>query len=89
VRVPDHIWTLSMLALSGPLAVTSANLSGGENPLSAVDVCSQLDGRIDLVLDGGLVDGGIPSTIVDCSSPDFSILRHGAISDEEIWSALK
>lgn len=85
VRMPDHAFALELMRQSGPLAATSANLSGQANPLSAEDVLAQLGGRVDLVLDGGKVDGGIPSTIVDCTSPEISILRQGAIPDEDIF----
>jgi len=88
VRMPDYEPVLTVLQHCGPLAVTSANLSGQSNPLSAEDVLSQLDSRIDLVLDGGKVTGGIPSTIVDCSVEPPVITRHGAISDEDIMAAL-
>jgi L-threonylcarbamoyladenylate synthase len=88
VRMPDYEPVLTVLQHCGPLAVTSANLSGQSNPLSADDVLSQLDTRIDLVLDGGKVTGGIPSTIVDCSVEPPVIIRHGAISDEDIMAAL-
>jgi L-threonylcarbamoyladenylate synthase len=88
VRMPDYEPVLTVLQHCGPLAVTSANLSGQSNPLSAEDVLSQLDTRIDLVLDGGKVTGGIPSTIVDCSVEPPVIIRHGAISDEDIMAAL-
>jgi L-threonylcarbamoyladenylate synthase len=88
VRMPDYEPVQTVLQHCGPLAVTSANLSGKSNPLSAEDVLAQLDTRIDLILDGGKVTGGIPSTIVDCSVEPPVITRHGAISDEEIFSAL-
>jgi L-threonylcarbamoyladenylate synthase len=88
VRMPDYEPVLTVLQHCGPLAVTSANLSGQSNPLSAEDVLSQLDTRIDLILDGGKVIGGIPSTIVDCSVEPPVITRHGAISDEDIFAAL-
>jgi L-threonylcarbamoyladenylate synthase len=87
VRMPNYAPVLTVLQHCGPLAVTSANRSGQVNPLSAQDVLTQLDGRIDLILDGGQVTGGIPSTIVDCSVEPPVITRHGAISDEEIFSS--
>jgi L-threonylcarbamoyladenylate synthase len=87
VRMPNYAPVLTVLQHCGPLAVTSANRSGLVNPLSAQDVMTQLDGRIDLILDGGHVTGGIPSTIVDCSVEPPMITRHGAISDEEIFSS--
>ncbi len=84
VRMPDHPFALALLRASGPLAVTSANLSGAENPRTAEDVLSQLDGRIELVLDGGAAPGGVPSTVVDCTGSQIRVLRQGAISAEDI-----
>ena len=84
IRMPDHPFALELLRRAGPLAVTSANLSGQDNPRSAQDVLAQLDGRIALVIDGGETPGGVPSTVVDCTGEQARILRHGAITDEEI-----
>jgi len=86
VRMPDLSFTLSLLCETGPLATTSANLSGGPNPTTAQDVIDQLDGRVDLILDGGSTPGPIPSTVVDASGPEIKILRKGAISLETIKS---
>lgn len=88
IRMPDHPFTLALLKQSGPLATTSANLSGGPNPLAAADVLAQLGGRIELILDGGRTPGSIPSTVVDCTQPDPIILRAGAISEERLKQAL-
>ena len=84
VRMPDHAVALAILRQSGPLAVTSANLSGGPNPSSAEDVLAQLDGRIDLVIDGGLCPGGLPSTVVDCTADDLRILRQGPLTLQDL-----
>jgi L-threonylcarbamoyladenylate synthase len=89
VRMPDHSFTRELLRATGPLATTSANISGGDNTLDAQSVFEQLQGKIDLILDGGKTPGAIPSTVVDCSSNEIKILRHGAISDEEILSVIK
>ncbi len=85
VRVPDHEVALELLRLAGPMAVTSANISGAAPPLTAEGVVSQLCERIDLVLDGGRCPGGTPSTIVDLSGDEPSILRSGPISPEKIF----
>jgi tRNA threonylcarbamoyl adenosine modification protein (Sua5/YciO/YrdC/YwlC family) len=89
VRMPDYAPVLTVLQHCGPLAVTSANISGAANPLTAEDVFTQLGGKIDLILDGGPVSGGVPSTIVDCSLEPAIIIRHGAISDDAILAALQ
>lgn len=88
VRMPDHPFALELLRRSGPLGTSSANLSGGSNPLTAGDVLAQLDGRFDLLLDGGECPGGVPSTVVDCTQPELQILRQGAITKESIDSVL-
>ncbi len=68
--------------------MTSANRSGQPSARTAQEVIAQLDGRIALVLDGGPTTGGLSSTIVDCTTPDVKVLRVGAISTDEIRSAL-
>ncbi len=84
VRMPDHPVALALLNASGPLAVTSANLSNAADTTSAQSVLEQLAGRVALVLDGGRTSGGVPSTVVDCTRPDALILRPGPISAEAI-----
>ncbi len=88
VRMPDHPVALRLLHLAGPMAVTSANLSGAPNTATAREVLDQLAGRIPLVLDGGQSPGGAPSTVVDCTAARPVILRSGPITLEEILSAL-
>ena len=84
VRMPDHRLALALLSQSGPLATTSANLSGGLNPLSAQEVQAQLEGRIDLILDGGICPGGTPSTVVDCTSDALLIIRQGPLTLDDL-----
>lgn len=88
VRFPDHPVARKLLELTGPLAVTSANRSGGPNSLTAEEVLAALSGRIDLLLDGGRVPGGIPSTVVDCTGAQPVVLRQGPVSAAEIEAAL-
>ncbi len=84
VRVPDHKVARALLLAAGPMAVTSANISGQPSPSSAQEVFAQLGGRIDLIIDGGTTPGGVPSTLVDCTGTDVKILREGPISLEKI-----
>ena len=79
VRIPDHPVALALLQAAGPLAVTSANLSGEENTVTAQEALSQLDGRVDLILDGGMTPGGVPSTVVDMTGETPRILRQGPV----------
>jgi L-threonylcarbamoyladenylate synthase len=88
VRVPDHPVALALLKQSGPLAVTSANLSGQPNCKNAFEVYAQLESRIPLIIDGGKTPGGAPSTVVDCTQDEPFILRSGPLSLERIREAL-
>jgi L-threonylcarbamoyladenylate synthase len=89
LRMPNHPVALELLRTFGPLATTSANLTGGSNPQSAIDVFDQLNGRVPLILNGGICPGGIPSTVVDCTGDKPVILRLGAISEKAIFEALE
>ncbi len=86
VRVPDHAAARALLRAAGPMAVTSANLSGRSSPRSAEEAASQLGGRVPLVLDGGETPGGVPSTVVDVSGSIPVILRDGPLTLAEINS---
>ena len=88
VREPDHGVARALLSAAGPMAVTSANLSGQPSPSTAQEVFAQMGGRIALIIDGGKTPGGVASTVVDCSGPEPLILREGPISKEEIRAVL-
>jgi L-threonylcarbamoyladenylate synthase len=89
-RVPDHPLARRLIAASGGgLPVTSANRSGGADARTAEEVMEQLDGRIALVLDGGRTTGGVPSTVVDCTTDEIKILREGAIGAAQIERAVR
>jgi L-threonylcarbamoyladenylate synthase len=88
VRVPDHEVARALLRAAGPMAVTSANISGEASPTTAEEVVAQLSGRIQLIIDGGKTPGGIPSTVVDCSAEEIKVLREGPITEAELLSAL-
>jgi L-threonylcarbamoyladenylate synthase len=88
VRVPDHPVALALLNMVGPLAVTSANLSGYQNTNTAQEVYDQLNGRIHLILDGGHTPGGVPSTVVDCTAGDPIVLREGPITLDNLMGLL-
>ena len=88
VRVPDHDVARALLRAAGPMAVTSANISGGQSPVTAEEVYEQLGGRIDLIIDGGQTPGGVPSTLVDCTASELKVLREGPVTLEDLLSAL-
>lgn len=88
VRIPDHPVARALLRAAGPMAVTSANLSGQPSPVNAEEVMRQLNGRIPLVLDGGVTPGGVPSTLVDCLGAEPVLLREGPLTKGQILAAL-
>lgn len=89
VRIPNHPIPRNLARRLGrPLAATSANISGGPNPSTAQEVLKQLGGRIGLILDGGPVGEGMPSTVLDVTTYPPRILRAGSLSLEEIQVAL-
>ena len=74
--------------LNQPLISTSANISGHPTCHSGIDVFGMMDGRVDLVLDGGTCVGE-GSTTVDITEPYWRMIKEGAISEKEIAECLK
>jgi L-threonylcarbamoyladenylate synthase len=80
LRIPGGVVAQSMLAaFGGPIIGTSANKAGGADPADAKTVQRALGGQIDLILDGGRVALGVPSTVIDCSVEPARLLREGAV----------
>lgn len=89
VRLPAHAVAQALIAAAGaPLAAPSANRSFQLSPTHAEHVLRDLDGRIDLILDGGPTTGGIESTVIDVTRTPPRLLRPGPISPREIESIL-
>ncbi len=85
VRIPDNKIAQSMVKESEtPLVVPSANLSGEPAAKTAEEVLQAFDGLIEMVIDGGKVELGIASTVIDLSVSPYRILREGAISQKDI-----
>lgn len=83
VRMPSDPVASRLIALAGvPVAAPSANLSGRPSPTTARHVWQDMNGRINMILDGGPVGIGLESTIVDVSGPLPVLLRPGAITLE-------
>jgi L-threonylcarbamoyladenylate synthase len=90
VRMPAHVLTLALLREVGaPIAATSANLSGTFSPLDAQEALLHLDGKFELILDGGPCPGGVDSTVVDTTGGAVKVLRESAISARDIYQALQ
>jgi L-threonylcarbamoyladenylate synthase len=88
IRVPAHRIAREILrAFGGPVVAPSANLSGHVSPTTAAHVQSDLDGRIDLIVDGGAVAVGVESTIVGCFDAPM-LLRPGGLPRGEIEGVL-
>ena len=85
VRFPNHPIALELIEKSGvSIAAPSANLSGKPSPTMGEHVIDDLDGRIDMIIDGGMVGMGLESTIIDVTCETPMILRPGFITYEMI-----
>lgn len=90
IRFPANDVALNLIKLSGtPIAAPSANLSGKNPPKTAQEVFDNLSGRVEIILDGGACTFGISSTIIDLTTKEPQILRHGAIAAEKILEVLQ
>jgi L-threonylcarbamoyladenylate synthase len=74
--------------LNQPLISTSANISGSPTCHNAIDVFGMMDGRVDLVLDGGIC-AGPGATTVDITEPMWRIIKTGAVEDSQIADCLQ
>jgi L-threonylcarbamoyladenylate synthase len=80
IRMPQDPLALDLLRETGPMAVTSANLTGSAAATTASEARDQLGEAVAVYLDGGTAAGGVSSTIVDLTGPQPRLLRRGAIS---------
>ncbi len=89
VRQPNSNALKGIIEKMGhPLIATSANISGQPTLSSGIELFATLDGRVDLVLDGGLCTGPGPTT-VDITEPYWRVIREGAVSEKEIAEKLQ
>jgi L-threonylcarbamoyladenylate synthase len=89
LRVPSHSVAQELLqAFGGVIAAPSANRFGRVSPTTAEHVLTELDGRIDLILDGGPCQVGLESTIVDLSRGEPVVLRPGGVTVERLTKVL-
>lgn len=89
IRMPANKVALTFIEYAGvPIAGPSANISGRPSPTCAQDVLEDLDGRIDMVLDGGPTKVGVESTVIDLSEDIPLILRPGGLTREELEETL-
>jgi len=89
VRVPNHPVALALIrAADVPIAAPSANRFGHTSPTTAKHVLHDLDGRIDIILDGGSASIGVESTVLDVSTVPPRILRPGGVTREMLESVI-
>ena len=88
LRMPQNDVTLRLLTEVGPMAVTSANISGQPPAITILDAATQLGSAVSVYLDAGPSAGGLASTILDCTHETPVILRAGAVSPGAIQDVL-
>jgi L-threonylcarbamoyladenylate synthase len=88
LRMPLHPVAIELLRLVGPMAVSSANVSGRRPAVTVGDARDQLKDLVEVYLDGGPSARQAASTIVDLTGPRPTILRHGPVSAERIGAVL-
>lgn len=85
VRCPAHDFIRALAAVVGPIATTSANRHGEPTPTTALESAASLVGAVDLIVDGGPA-GLVASTVVDVTGPVWTMLRAGAVTEEQLRS---
>jgi L-threonylcarbamoyladenylate synthase len=89
VRVPSHPVARALIEASGrPIAAPSANRSGRPSPTRARHVLDDLDGRIEMILDGGPTQVGVESTVLDTTADPPILLRPGGVTLEALQQCL-
>lgn len=88
LRMPLHPVALELLRECGPMAVSSANVSGQPPATTAADAQAQLGDLVEVYLDGGLCETGLASTIVDLTGASPTLRREGAITADHVSEVL-
>jgi len=89
IRMPRSNISLALIKESGcPIAAPSANISGKPSPTSADHVIKDLDGKVNMILDGGNTEIGIESTVIDLTEQIPVLLRPGAVTLEAIQNTI-
>lgn len=89
IRIPNNKIALELIKMAGvPIAAPSANISGSPSPTCAEHVIHDLNGRVDIIIDGGCSSIGLESTVLDLSRDIPMILRPGGVTLEQLKDAL-
>ncbi len=86
---PNPIARVLVQKVGSPVVATSANLTGCDPAARVGDVPQEILTKVDFVLDGGVLPGGVPSTVLDCTEGPFRVLREGVISREELLEVIE
>lgn len=88
LRMPLHPIALELLREVGPMAVSSANVSGQPPAATVAEARAQLGEQVGVYLDGGQAEHGVPSTIVDLTGDRPRVLRAGAVTTDRVAEVL-
>ena len=88
IRFPDDQIALKLIECAGPIAAPSANISTRPSIVDSETAISELDGKVDAIIDAGRVKYGVESTILDCTAKPYRLLRAGAFTVEDIESMI-
>lgn len=87
IRMPSNSVARKLIEFAGlPIAAPSANISGKPSGTKVEDIIDELDGKVDYILDAGMVDIGVESTVIRVVDSKVHILRPGKITVEDIQS---
>jgi L-threonylcarbamoyladenylate synthase len=89
IRIPNHKIALDIIDSVGyPIFATSVNKSGEKAATNASEIINRFEKQIDMIIDGGEVEIGVSSTVVDVTKDEVVILRQGSIKQSEILSVI-
>ena len=89
IRFPSHPIAQEIIKTANtPLAAPSANLSGSPSPTTALHVMSDMNGRIDAIVDGGMSEVGLESTVITVATDVPRVLRPGGVTVEQLRAVL-
>jgi L-threonylcarbamoyladenylate synthase len=88
LRIPDNPVAMKLIEEFGPLVTTSANVHSHGNPRTCDEAVADLGPSVSIYLDGGPTAVGKPSTIVQLTDQEITLIRQGALSPETIKAAL-
>lgn len=80
LRIPDQADARTLLADTGPLAVSSANVTGQPSATTVTEAVEMLGDEVEVYLDGGPTPGPVASTIVDATAPTLTVVREGVVT---------